>query len=118
MEEFIKGKSNYTLKKYLLSSFQEYSKAINQLFLLEPTYIEGYTPVQRVAYIMHVHNSRSISLLRAMLKNVTGGIVSLRSRQFKNFLLQHSKSTTKKPVKKIVDDISASDSDEVETLYI
>ncbi len=100
MEEFIKGTTPQKLKIFITTKLCEYPKPVKKMFLQLPSRIGKYTPVERLAYILYKNNYRSVSLLKIHMKNITKGTMTIKSKVFHQFLLDHSKENEEDEEKK------------------
>lgn len=116
MDRFLEGQNNSKLKKLILSNMIDYKKVIESLFVQHNRLVEGYTPIQRLAYIVNTHDSTTMKELRLLLKRVSLGIVSLTSQEFDNFLIKHSGSQPQNGV--IYDDMSDTESGSIEEIVL
>jgi len=90
MEEFLRDQTNYTLKQYLRSTLAAHKKVLEKLFTQHTRILEGYTPIQRLAYIVNLQDYEILQKLYLLLRKIEMGTVSLTCHEFDCFLLEHS----------------------------
>jgi len=90
MEEFLKTRNNGQLKHLLLSSLAAHRKLLNEMFMHQNRNLNGYTPTERLAYIVHLQDYKTMKELNSLFKSISIGTASLRSKQFDDFLMKYS----------------------------
>lgn len=90
MEEFLKTQTSSKLKDILVVYFASYDKIIQQLFMYYNRTLEGYTHVQRLAYIVHKREFDTMKELNSIFRDIKRGLMYFNSKQFEDFLLKHS----------------------------
>jgi len=108
MDAFLKKRTKHQIKQFILSSLQDYKKVVDQMFIQIPTMIKGYTPIQRLAYILHIQDFKVVQKLKILLKQISIGSLAINSKIFHTFLLKNS---SQKPSLVNYDDEEYSDSD-------
>lgn len=93
MDAFLKKRTKHQIKQFISSSLQDYKKVIDQMYKQIPTLIDGYTPLQRLAYILHIQDYKVIHNLKTLLKQISIGSLSINSKIFHMFLLKNSQFT-------------------------
>lgn len=110
MEEFLQTQTNAKLKHLLLSHLAAHRKTLQDLFMYQNRSLNGHTPLERLAYIVHKQEYETLKELNSIFRSIKIGTVSLRSRQFDDFLMKHSEDSTESGNVVYDDDFSDSDS--------
>lgn len=72
--------------------------------------LNGYTPTERLAYIVHIQDYDIMKELNSLFKSISIGTESLNSKRFNDFLMKYSDGEEKEKDADYDDDFSDSDS--------